>query len=100
MTGGWQAAALAAAASWLLCNALARAVPLRGRDAAGLYLKRKAVRTAGRLVIVVAVVAAGAGGAGGDPVAVTAGALAGWLAAALAELLAARGRGGDVGAKG
>lgn len=98
--GGWQAAALAAAVSWLLCNALARAVPLRGRDAVGLYLKRKAVRTVGRLVVVVAVVAAGAGWAGGDPVAVTAGAVAGWFAAALPELLAARGHGGDEGAKG
>lgn len=104
MTGGWQAAALAAAvagaACWLLCTALARAVPLRGRDDAGLYLKLKAVRTVGRLVIVVAVVAAGAGGAGHDPAAVTAGAVAGWLAAALPELIAARRRAGDEGAKG
>lgn len=100
MTGGWQAAALAGAACWLLCTALARAVPLRGRDDAGLYLKLKAVRTVGRLVIVVAVVAAGAGWAGHDPAAVTAGAVAGWLAAALPELIAARGRAGDEGAKG
>jgi hypothetical protein len=89
------AAALAGVACWLLCSALARAVPLRGRDDAGLYLKRKAVRTAGRLAIVVAVVAAGAGGAGSEPAAVTAGAVAGWLAAALPELVAARGRGRD-----
>ena len=100
MTGGWLAAALAAATCWLLCSALARAVPLRGQGAAVLDLRLRAVRTAGRLVIVVAVVAAGAGWAGGNPVAVTAGAVAGWLAAALPEVLAARGRGGDEGAKG
>ena len=99
MTGGWLAAALAGATCWLLCSALARAVPLRGQGAAALYLKLKAVRTVGRLLIVVAVVAAGVGWAGGNPVAVTAGAVAGWLAAALPELLAARGRGGDEGAK-
>ena len=100
MTGGWLAAALAAATCWLLCSALARAVPLRGQGAAVLDLRLRAVRTVGRLVIVVAVVAVGIGWAGGDPVAVTAGAVAGWLAAALPELRPARGRGGDEGAKG
>jgi len=100
MKGGWLAAALAAAACWLFCGALATAVPLRKQGAAALYLKLKAVRTVGRLVIVVAVVAAGVGWAGGNPVAVTAGAVAGWLAAALPELRAARDRGGDEGASG
>lgn len=100
MTGRWLAAALAAATCWLLCSALARAVPRRGRGDGALDLKTKAVRTVGRLVIVVAVVTAGVGWAGRDPVAVTAGAVAGWLAAALAELRAARDRQGDEGANG
>ena len=47
MTGGWLAAALAGATCWLLCSALARAVPLRGQGAAALYLKLQAVRTVG-----------------------------------------------------
>lgn len=99
MRSGWLAAALAAAACWLLCSALARAVPRRGAGAVVLELKLKAVRTVGRLLIVVAVVAAGVGWAGGDPVAVTAGAVAGWLAAALPELRWGRGPGGDEGAR-
>jgi hypothetical protein len=53
----------------------------------------------GRLLIVVAVVAAGVGWAGGDPIAVTAGAVAGWLAAALPELRAGHGPEGDEGAR-
>ncbi len=100
MKGGWLAAVAAAAACGMFCGALARAVPLPRQDAGAQYLKLKAVRTVGRLVIVVAVVAAGVGWAGGNPVAVTVGATAGWLAAALPELLAARGRGGDEGANG
>lgn len=99
MTSGWLAAALAAATCWLLCSVLARAVPRRGTGTVVLELKLKAVRTLGRLLIVVAVVAAGVGWAGGDPVAVTAGAVAGWLAAALPELRAGPGPGGDEGAR-
>lgn len=92
-------AGFAALAAWLLGRALARAVPLGDRGGAR-YLKLRAVRTVGRLLIVVGVVAAGVALAGGHPAAVAAGAVAGWLAATLPELRGPQGRNGDEGAIG
>ncbi len=92
-------ALMAALATWLLCGALARAVPLGERGGAQ-YLKLRAVRTVGRLLIVVVVVGAGTALAGGDPVGVSTGAVAGWLAATLPEVRGRKGPGGDEGAIG
>jgi hypothetical protein len=72
------------------CAVLAWAVPDAKRADFDAFLAGRVRRMAGRMLLVIVVVALGVGLLGRSAVAVTAGALAGWLFASLGELRRAK----------